>query len=130
MMMLHPVLVIYPYTPCVMYCSDPSFTHRPTPDTHQKGSLRNTQQLTTHVWPTVVQHTAAHVRYVTLSPTAGTQVFSVGTGGRGLLGQRLGAIAPQDQYLLQGGARVTWLFRVRQGTSNPSFGSLVGLLRE
>jgi hypothetical protein len=50
-------------------------------------------------------------------------VFSAGTGGRGLLGQRLGVLAPQGHEPFQGGVRMTWLSRVCQGTSNPSLGS-------
>jgi hypothetical protein len=45
----------------------------------------------------------------------GTQVFSVGTGGRGLLDQRLDVLAPQGHETLRGGARMTWLFRVWPG---------------
>jgi hypothetical protein len=48
-------------------------------------------------------------------------------------GQRLGALAPQDQETLRGGARMTWLSRVRPGNVKPlvvvSVGSLVGLLQ-
>jgi hypothetical protein len=65
-----------------------------TPETRRLRAPPNV--LTTHLWPTVVQHTAALARYVThaLRPKGGggIQVFSAGTGGRGLLDQRLDAL--------------------------------------
>ena len=66
-----------------------SHTHLLTPPTRKCSPLKLVASelppnvLTTHLWPTVVQHTAAHARYVThaLRPKGGegTQVFSVGT---------------------------------------------------
>jgi hypothetical protein len=103
-----------------------SHNHLLTPPTRKCSPLKLVASelppnvLTTHLWPTVVQHTAAHARYVThaLRPkgSGGTQWFSVGTGERG---QRLGALAPQGHETCRGGARMPWLFRVFPGNVKP-----------
>jgi hypothetical protein len=133
MMMLHPVCcdilthhvvccVLRSCSCCLTHSSDATYHKVLTPETRRLRAPPNV--LITHLWPTVVQHTAAHARYVThaLRPMQGQRgnpsVFS-GTGGRGLLGQRLGALAPQGHLTLRGGARMTWLFRVRPGNVKP-----------
>jgi hypothetical protein len=133
MMMLYPIAVISSHTMCYVVYSDPGascshtahlLTH-PLKGSHLKlvASELHPNVLTTRSWPTVVQHTAAHARYVThaLRPKGAREpkLFSVGTGGRGLLGQRLGTLAQQGHETLRGGARMTWLFRVRPGNVKP-----------
>jgi hypothetical protein len=67
---------------------------------------------------TVVQHTVRN-SCSEAQGLRGTKVFSAGTGGRGLLGQRVGALAPQGHETFRGGARMTWLFHVLPGNVKP-----------